>query len=117
MIESKLLIYSILGISLNINPDNFGLSDENEYTHLLVGEYFFKDILTDGKLLVNQSQINQILKGAILRVNAIHEDIIYVQLNSKLPLIEYRAEYLFTENPGDDPEEDDDEEYDIFKLL
>jgi len=111
---NKLTVYSILGIELNIVPENYGILDTEEDLFAIIGEFLYKDFLVDGKIIVKEFQINEILQQTNVKINKILKNRIYFNTIENLNNIELNVEHISTENFEEDSEEDEEE---IFRIL
>ena len=111
---NKLTIYSILGIELNIDPENYGILDNEDYLYAIIGEFLYKDLLVDGKIILKEFQINEILQKSNVKINKILKNQIYFNNTENLNNIELNVNHISTENFEEDSEDDDEE---IFMLL
>ena len=114
---SKILIYSIDTIELNIDKNSFAVLNEIEGTfHIVGGEFLYCDLLVDAKLIVTEKQLAEILNIQPISIHKVLDSKLYVhsmnQQNTKLYNdLNKQALFLSTENI------DTEEEYEIFKLL
>ena len=103
-----------MGIELNIDPENYGILDNEDYLYAIIGEFLYKDLLVDGKIILKEFQINEILQKSNVKINKILKNQIYFNNTENLNNIELNVNHISTENFEEDSEDDDEE---IFMLL
>ena len=106
----KIKIYSILGIEINIVPENFGIIDYSDKFYAITGEFFYKTFLVDGKLIATEIQANEILQKINVKINKIIDNEIYFSNLENLNTAEINVEYISTEIIEDDEQE-------IFRII
>ena len=110
--RSAISIINLEAIELNINPGDYGLDDQEEnFLHLIIGEFMYCDLAVDGKLIVTENQLDQILNIENISIHKIHDSIIYINSFSTEGLNKFneslmQVEYLSTENFDDDMVDD-----------
>src|ERR1017187_3614596 len=109
--RSAISIINLEAIELNINPGDYGLDDQEEnFLHLIAGEFMYCGLVVDGKLIVTENQLDQILEIENISIHKIHDSIIYIHSFSpegrnKFNESSMQVEYLSTENFDDDMED------------
>jgi hypothetical protein len=110
--QSSIAIISIEAIELNINPRDYGILDsEDTILHLIEGEFMYCDVAVDGKLLVTENQLDQILTIENISIHKIFNSILYINSLSpagrnKFNQSKKQVEYVSTENFEDDLQDD-----------
>jgi hypothetical protein len=99
-------------LKLNINPGDYGILD-SEYTilHLIEGEFLYCDLAIEGKLLVTENQLDQILGIENILIHKIFNSIQYIHSlspagRSKFKQSKKQVDYLSIENFQDDLHDD-----------
>jgi len=110
--KSSIVIISIEAIELNINPGDYGILDsEDIILHLVEGEFMYCDLAVDGKLLVTENELDQILAIENISIHKIFNSILYINSLSpagrnKFNQSKKQVEYVSTENFEDDLQDD-----------
>src|ERR1035438_2790675 len=115
--KSTILIINLEAIELDIDPGSYGILEET-LLHMIVGEFMYCGLAVDGKLIVTENQLDQILEIENISIHKIFASIIYInsfssEARAKFNESNRQVEYLSTENFDDDMEDD----VLIFKLI
>lgn len=113
--EGLLIILSLDEIELNIIPEEYGILDTEDICHVIEGEFFYCGLAIDGKLIVTENEMNNLLSLLNISIFKISEKTMYVRpiKISELKKLNLQVKFLSTENFDDDLEDD----ITIFKLI
>jgi hypothetical protein len=109
--QSSISIISLDEIELNINPEENGIDSAGEIFHLITGEFMYCDLAVDGKVILSETQLGEILELENLSIHKICNSVIYIHSLSnasrtKFNKLKRQAEFLSIENFDDDTEDD-----------
>lgn len=113
--EDKIIIYSLDGLVLNIQPELYGMFKyRSDAYHLIIGEFFYCGLLVEGHLVLSEKRFNKIIDLLVVELQQVHKEIIYFASydSERLHNIKLRARCIGEENL-----EDEDEENFVFHLI
>jgi len=127
--KSSIIIYNIFGFEQCSDIDEYGIDEyiANENYIKIHGEFFYCEQLLDGRLIVTEDFINDLIKKISFKLNVIKSNTIYTIIDQEslaiLRKMKLFAEFVTIENFQPDNDDDDfeddydeDEEYIFFNI-
>ena len=116
--SGRIYVYSLDALHLNIDKEiNSYLEKKRGSLHALEGEFFYCDLLVDGKLILNERQLDELLRLQMLPIHKLVNGIMYIRSFNEVNRSIYNALakkviHIGTENIADD----EDDECELFLM-
>ena len=115
--SGRIYIYSLDALHLNVDKESNRYLEKKRGTfHALEGEFFYCDLLVDGKLILNEKQLDELLRLQMLPIHKVVNSIMYIRSFNEVNRSIYNALAKKVQHIGTENMDDDDDECELFLM-